>query len=322
MFSLTKDVAYHEDPTLPTSLLLKKESSRCLRPTRIIGFSGLGILFLLSLLVTPALISANELVKSMASKNDATAQYLMGRQYLTNFSVKQNFTTAIHWFNKSASQNYANAQYELGLLYKNGHGVKRDYKKSYEYFFAAAKQEHIMAMFEMGNHYYLGLHVPADDEKALYWFQKSETYIHKDSIKMASYIRNKNGKNKKSHQGQTTNITPDNKLLSDSGLEHQLINYINNNPNGSDLISPMLQYRIGMLYLHGPGLAYNSDKGVAWLEKAAMQKYSAAQYELGIHYKNAKGINQDLNKALNWLQKAANNGSNEANDALVTLLDN
>ncbi len=65
------------------------------------------------------------------------------------------------------------------------------------------------------------------------------------------------------------------------------------------------QYRVGLCYDKGRGVAEDDAQAVAWYQKSAAQDYAKAQYQLGKCYKNGEGIAKDEKKAADLFMKAA-----------------
>ena len=72
------------------------------------------------------------------------------------------------------------------------------------------------------------------------------------------------------------------------------------------------QYRIGLCYDKGRGVAEDDKQAVAWYQKSAEQGYAKAQYQLGKCYKNGEGIAKDEKKAVELFTKAAKQENGEA----------
>lgn len=102
-------------------------------------------------------------------------------------------------------------------------------------------------------------------------------------------------------------------------LDRQLASFIKNYPPASEIQTPMLQYRVGLLYLNGQGLEKNLHKAINWLEKSAQKNHAPAQYELGLLYTKGRGVKQNIPKARQWFNKAVDNGSAVASKALDAL---
>jgi TPR repeat protein len=71
---------------------------------------------------------------------------------------------------------------------------------------------------------------------------------------------------------------------------------------------PEAQFKLGILYDQGLGVAPNVTDALQWYRRAAEQGYAAAQYNLGIHYLLGTGVTQDDAEAARWLSQAAEQG--------------
>lgn len=105
-------------------------------------------------------------------------------------------------------------------------------------------------------------------------------------------------------------------LYKELDLEQQLISFLTNYPDGNDIQTPMLQYRVGMLFKNGRGLEKSMTKAIHWLQKSADKNYAAAQFELGLLHKTGNGVHKDLGKARELFNKARENGYSIAQDKL------
>ena len=65
------------------------------------------------------------------------------------------------------------------------------------------------------------------------------------------------------------------------------------------------QYRLGLCYDKGKGVAENDDLAFQWYSKSAAQGYAKGQYQLGMCYKNGEGVKEDRQKAVDLFMKAA-----------------
>jgi TPR repeat protein len=64
-----------------------------------------------------------KLVKSLADKGVARAQFNVGAMYAAGEGVRQDHVEAIKWFRLAADQGYARAELKLGAAYANGDGT-------------------------------------------------------------------------------------------------------------------------------------------------------------------------------------------------------
>lgn len=78
------------------------------------------------------------------------------------------------------------------------------------------------------------------------------------------------------------------------------------------------QYSLGKLYLAGNGVEQDYSIAFSWLEKAALQNYSAAQMHLGQMYLNGNGIATNCAQAIKWFS-AVKSGSYVYNHAQSNL---
>ena len=70
------------------------------------------------------------------------------------------------------------------------------------------------------------------------------------------------------------------------------------------------QYRVGLCYDKGRGVAEDDATAVKWYQKSAAQDYAKAQYELAKCYVKGEGVAKDEAKAKSWLKKAVKDKKN------------
>jgi len=76
------------------------------------------------------------------------------------------------------------------------------------------------------------------------------------------------------------------------------------------------QYKLGVIYEKGQGVAPDFKVAMDWYERAAQQGYANAQFKLGALYLKGERVPQDLTKTLHWFSLAAEQGNVEAQLAL------
>ena len=82
------------------------------------------------------------------------------------------------------------------------------------------------------------------------------------------------------------------------------------------------QYRLGVMYAEGEGVAQDYQQAHSWFLKAAKQGHVEAQTSLGVMYMEGMGVAQDEKQAIFWLQKAAKkSGDKQAQQMIKALLD-
>jgi len=116
--------------------------------------------------ISPVLIAADNagefgsaidytMYKLAVERNDANAQYLVGRNFLIGKTVTKNVNEAIKWLKRAAEQDHQQAQFTLGKIYFYGNGVKRNTELGLKYIEKAAENRLDEAQLFLGG-YYLG----------------------------------------------------------------------------------------------------------------------------------------------------------------------
>jgi hypothetical protein len=78
--------------------------------------------------------TAVRLLRPLAEKGDARAQYHLGTLYFTGTGVPQDYAEALKWFRLSADQGNPDGQGALGSMYYMGRGVPQDYVLAHMWF--------------------------------------------------------------------------------------------------------------------------------------------------------------------------------------------
>jgi TPR repeat protein len=120
--------------------------------------------------VTPPAISA---CRRLAERGTASAQYNLGKIYLSGRGVPRDYKEAVKWLRKAADHGEADAQSDLGYMYAKGRGVRQDYKEAAKWFRKAADKGDVGAQSNLGVMYAIGQGVPQDDQEALKWWRKA-----------------------------------------------------------------------------------------------------------------------------------------------------
>ncbi len=68
---------------------------------------------------------------------------------------------------------------------------------------------------------------------------------------------------------------------------------------------PAAQFRLGLAYEEGRGVAKDSAEAVKWYRQAAEQNYAPAQYSLGLCFDEGRGVTKDSAAAMKWFRQAA-----------------
>jgi len=76
------------------------------------------------------------------------------------------------------------------------------------------------------------------------------------------------------------------------------------------------QLELAWIYKAGEGVEKDLKEAAKWCQQAADQGYAHAQYELGLAYQNGEGVEKDLKEAVKWYRKAADQGFASAQGSL------
>ena len=93
----------------------------------------------------------------------------------------QEYDVAHDLFYSLASQDNAPAQYELGALYHRGAGVDADVIRASSLYTRAAEQGYAEAQYRLGNMYLMGEGVRQSDSEAAHWYEKAAQQGHADA---------------------------------------------------------------------------------------------------------------------------------------------
>ena len=121
-----------------------------------------GLLVLRASLVPGLVVAVLTAAASAGPFDDAVASYRQG-----------DYTTALRVIRPMARKGYAPAQFKLGLLYAKGNGVPQDYREALKWYRKAADQGNAAAQRNLGVMFGEGLGVPQDYAQALKWFRRA-----------------------------------------------------------------------------------------------------------------------------------------------------
>ena len=112
------------------------------------------------------------LLKS-AETGDASAELLVGLQYLEGKGEPKNEAMAVDWLSRAAAQGQPVAQYDLGALYADGRGVRPDAVQAFQWFGSAALRGNRRAMHFLAIAYAEGVGTTKDLPEAARWFERA-----------------------------------------------------------------------------------------------------------------------------------------------------
>jgi uncharacterized protein len=116
---------------------------------------------------------AHQLLRPLAEKGDARAQFNLGYLYANGWGVQRDYAESAKWYQKAADQGLSVAQYNLGRAYSDGDGVVQDYTEAARWYQLAADQDYPAAQLSLGIAYAYGQGVPRDVVNAYMWISLS-----------------------------------------------------------------------------------------------------------------------------------------------------
>jgi TPR repeat protein len=132
--------------------------------------------------------TALPLIRPLAEKGDARAQFNLGVSYEHGLGVDANPAEAAKWYRLAADQNYSLAQHNLGALYEQGRGVPQDQIEALKWLRLAADRNNAFAQHRIGEFYEAGRGVPQDIVRAHMWFNLSAAQGHEPAAKNRSRL--------------------------------------------------------------------------------------------------------------------------------------
>jgi TPR repeat protein len=255
-----------------------------------------------------------------AEAGDPEAEMAVAEAFRTGRGAKSNDRQAALWYGKAADDGIAEAESLLGQMYFKGIGVDRDPVKGASLLKAAVAQGDVTAELSLGQLALSGQNVGLTQEAALGLLQRAaeQGEVRADFVLSNHY--------------ETAGATPDNQAqaiswarrAAETGradgaakLGEALI--LRNGPGdaaeaavwlrrGADQGDATAEEDLGVLYLHGQGVAVDKALALTLMRKAADQGRVSAQTNLGLMYKQGQGTPTDPAEAVRWFQMAAARG--------------
>ncbi len=116
---------------------------------------------------------AVRLLKPLALRGNASAQYLMGVMTAAGQGMPRDNEEAVRWLLLAGERGHATAQYELGVRFYEGEGVTQDDAAAAKWFALSAAQGHAGAQHNYAVMLAGGWGVPQDETAALGWFDRA-----------------------------------------------------------------------------------------------------------------------------------------------------
>lgn len=287
-------------------------------------------------------------------QQDASAQYLVGKKYLSGTAIGKDIQIAVKWFELAANQNHKKAQYQLGKMYLYGEELSPNFLFAFKFLSKAAENNYVEAQYELGNYYTLDSVGKRQYSKAIKWYTQAAEKLHTGALTKLGklYIEGKGVKpdpkkgkqylNRAARQGdqeasnylKTIAMTAENPAQDSISADTEQQEDIDPAPDVekfATVFEQMLivaqegnanaQYSVALSFLDGSaGIRKDNEQAVKWMQSAAAQDHHAAQYQLGILYRSGLGVQQNISEAIKWFRPAALAGIEKARQQLNNLL--
>ena len=190
-----------------------------------------------------SLAGTSQTLLEKANRNDASAQYALGQQYLEKEPEK-----AVPWLRKAAEQGHHEAENRLGDLYYSGTGVKASYAEAARWYLRAADGNLAEAQYNLAAMYQQGLGLAPNDGEALFWYGKAADQGDNGACYSLGEMH-ENG----------------------IGVPHNPATAFQWYQRAAERGYAPAQYKIGVMYHSGIGARRNAEEALRWLKRAAEQ---------------------------------------------------
>ena len=292
------------------------------------------------------------LIRPLAKKGFAQAQYNLGVLYLKGKGVKANLIKAKKLFEFAAEQGVVKAQNKLALMHVKGIGVVKDFNKAIEWWNLAAAQGNGKAQTNLGWMYEMGKGVPKDSQKAVNWYQlasnqgiaiaQKKLNLLLDQTKKPLQENNTNSKDFKSFEeiknlhSITASLRSELEQIKSEqanaieatnqgkAKQKQLTSLID---NPSKLKAGRDSFRENKLDVDLFDTAINSlgrkefTTALQLFTDLANRGMAEAQINLGMMFESGQGVLQNFDEAIKWYQLAASQGLIKAQEKLKLLIN-
>ena len=203
------------------------------------------------------------------------------------------YPTALKSLEPLAKKGDPEAQAELAGLYFEGWGVPEDQSRAAELYRQAATQDHASSHYSLGRMYENGWGVDTDPETARKWYTSAAELGDPEAQGRLGYLLANDSKPDYATASQWL------QKAADAGHYHAL-------------------FWLGRIQEEGWGLEEpNLPKALALYREIAVLGEPDAQYRLGLAYRDGQGVAKDPALAAHWVERAAAQGSAEARKLYV-----
>lgn len=112
-------------------------------------------------------------VRTLASRGDVEATFLMGTAYDEGLGVEVDFAEGLRWYRRAAHQGHVLAAHNVGNVYRDGRGVEVDHARAAMWWLRAARAGDVIPALRLGEAYEAGRGVPLSLEDARFWYGRA-----------------------------------------------------------------------------------------------------------------------------------------------------
>lgn len=274
--------------------------------------------------------TAMDLLRPLAVKGNAAAQYSLSRMYHNGWGTEASDVEAFKWASDAVTHGNMDAHNVLGVLNDIGSLRPVDHEKAVAHYRIAAENGLDKAQVNLGISYYWGTGLKPDFAMAFKWFYSAAVQGQPQARQWVAKMYGLG-------RGTAQDIAQSAKWYcwaSGTPLSNQQLGLVYDlNPTSTaqnaaaiDCLHRAAEQRLygaevvlGYLSQHGLGMVQDKRRAAAHYRQGAEVEDLDAQYALAQMYRAGDGIAQDDAEAANWFQDAAQRGSAPAEIMLGTI---
>lgn len=242
-------------------------------------------------------LAAKKWLAKPANEGLPVAQERMGYLYQNGFGVKRNLNKARDWYESAAKLGNSAARAALGGMYMNGDGVEKDMDRAMSWYREAAADDQPDALRMLAEHIFLGGNVVDGYEEALSYCRRAVNAGDCEAIVLLGRAY-ENGWGVEKDCKKAGELFEKAKQLGSKMAEERLRQ-----------MEPETQYRLGLKFMEGRGVAQDYTLARSWFSRAAEQEDVGAMVWLGHFLANGLGGDVDMKAAVELFEKAAQHNS-------------
>ena len=232
------------------------------------------------------------------------AAYRLGRLVRRGLGVPQDFDAANRYVEVAAELGDAEAQYDLAARHAGRNADAADRAQALRWLTSAAEQGFVKARFHLGARYFNADGVPPDDTQAARWFRLAADQLYPQALH-ALAVCHRLGRGVRQDPVEARRLAemaadrghaPGQRLLVELNmyrheeLPEQPVALVQTAAEQGDADA---QFRLGLTFHHGRGVAKDDAAAAAWLRKAYEQGHARAACYLGVLHEIGLGVPQD-----------------------------